>query len=148
MDYPSFSKHLYKLQKSENCGFYPKDEYKQRDKVMDKLGFINYLSDTVYILKSFIPSEGLFYEAIWTDRGKLEFKWNNLQYEIGSEYFINRLYPMIENWDIATIKKEEKEHGGILGGASMMGTRLIIENGVMSMDCIAFQEFFDISKDK
>lgn len=93
-------------------------------------------------------SEGVFYEAIWTDKGKVEFKWNNLDYEIGSDYFIKRLYMLIENWDVATIKNEEKDHGNISDGGSMIGARLIIENGVMRMDCITFQEFFDISKDQ
>lgn len=146
-DYSSFSKRLYKLQRNENCGFSPKDEYKQRNKVKDQLTFINFSSDTVYVIKSFVLSEGCFYEAIWTNKEKLEFKWNNLQFEIGSEFFIRRLYPMVEKWDIAKIKEEENKNGGILDGASMMGMRLIIENGVMRMDCIAFQEFFDKIKD-
>lgn len=147
-DYPLFSKNFFLLQKKERCGFAPEDAYKQRKKIRDKILFIDYSSDTIYILKSFVMSEGAFYEAIWTDKGRLEFKWNNLNYEIGSNYFIKRLYKLIENWDIETIKQEEKDHGDISDGSPIMGVRLIIENGIMRMDCIAFQEFFDVSKDQ
>lgn len=59
-----------------------------------------------------------------------------------------RVHKLIEEWDIASIRNEETEHGGLLGGASMRGIRVIIEQDEIRMDCIAFQEFFDMSKDQ
>ncbi|RKO70756.1 hypothetical protein D7322_15925 [Sphingobacterium puteale] len=148
-NFNTFSKQIYKAQKVEkDCGVYPKLSFESRKKVIDRIDFINYSNDTVYCLESYYTETGEYYSAIWTKKGTVEFKvyQNNLEY--GQKFFIKRLYKMIEEWDLPTIQKAEKESGGMLGGAMMMGAIITLDNGNFKMDCIQFKEFFNIGLDK
>lgn len=147
-DFPSLSKSLYKTQKKENCGIYPKLLDKHSQFLAKKIDFINYENDTIYFLESFDITTSVFYRAIWTSKGKIEYKsqGNNIL-EYGEGYFINRLYGLIEKWDTTTIRYEENRIS--INDASMMfGMRVFISNRQPNAECINFKEFFDILKDK
>lgn len=148
-DFTSFSKYLYKVQKSKKeCGSYPKITYKQRNKLIKEVDFIDYKHDTIYLLEAYYMETSTFYEAIWTKKGKIEYKFqaNNIEYKKENNYFIKRLYPLIENWDIPAIKAEDA-NSNILGGGMMLGARVVIKDGKIIAQCISFNEFFDIQKD-
>lgn len=147
MDSFSFLKELYKLQKKEKCGSYPKIEYEQRNKVNEEFDFINYSTDTVYFLQSLDIQNGRIFESVWNSKKMISYVIQGSEIEIVPNDPL-RVHELIGEWDIASIRKEEKEHGGLLGGASMRGMRVILEQGEIQMDCIAFQEFFDMLKDQ
>lgn len=147
-DSVSFSKYLYKIQKKEKeCSIYPKLSLKQRNEVVEKINFINYHSDTVYYLESFYFETGTTYSAIWTNNGKIEYKGDGKTVEIGDDFFIKRLYPMIEKWDTITIRSEEKKSINRIETGTIVGTRIILEREKVNMQCIKFFEFFDVEKD-
>jgi len=148
-DFTTFSETLYKLQKTKKgCSFYPEKSFENRNKLGDKFKFINYKADTVYLLEAFSIETGTLYNAIWTRKGKVEYKSQASKVEIDSSLFIKRLYKMIENWDIEAIRKEEKEHGNLSDGLMMIGSKMILHEGDAKLECITFKEFFDLQKDK
>jgi len=147
-DFPSLSKSLYRTQTKQNCGIYPKLIDTHSQFLADRIDFINYENDTIYFLESFDITTSVFYRAIWTSKGKIEYKsqGNNIL-EYGEGYFINRLYGLIEKWDTTTIRYEENRIS--INGASMMfGMRVFISNSHPIAECVNFKEFFDIQKDK
>ncbi|WP_367916676.1 hypothetical protein [Leadbetterella sp. DM7] len=148
-DFESFSKQLHRSQKKQKCGFYSDLTYKSRNEIKDRFSFVdfNLKLDTVFILESYNLESGSLYQSVWTKKKKVEYKIQNGQVEIVSNPFITRLYPLIEKWDIFTIKKEEEKYGKLLGSSQMIGARIVIANGHFQMDCIKFQEFFDPKKD-
>lgn len=148
-DFTTFSETLYKLQKTKKgCSFYPEKSFENRNKLGDKFNFINYKADTVYLLEAYSIETGILYNAIWTRNGKVEYKAQAFKVEIDSSLFIKRLYKMIENWDIETIRKEDKEHGNLFGGLMMIGSKMVLYEGDAKLDCITFKEFFDLQKDE
>jgi hypothetical protein len=147
MDNSSFLKGLYKLQTKRKCGSYPKIEYEQRSKINEEFDFIDYSADTVFILQSLDIQYSRIYESVWNNNKMISYVIHGSEIEIVPNDPL-RVHKLIEEWDIASIRNEESEHGGLLGGASMRGIRVIIEQDEIRMDCIAFQEFFDMSKDQ
>lgn len=148
-DFNSFSKALKRAQKRHECGFYPELTYNARSQLRNELSYIGFTSsDTVYILESFDPDDGALYQSIWTKTVKLEFKVKGRgQAQIVPSPFTERLYGMIEEWDIARVRMNEKDHG-LLGGAEMIGTRIILRNGKAEVECFKFKEFFDLEQDQ
>lgn len=146
--FDSFSEKVQNEQKKKKCGFYPDMTYKGREQLRDKFDFINYARDTVYILESINPESGSLYQSVWTHKNRLEYKVQESKVEIVPSPFIKRMYAMIESWDVLGIQKEEKEHGQLLGGSQMIGTRIILDNGKFTMECFSFKEFFDLKKDQ
>ncbi|WP_437922099.1 hypothetical protein [Sphingobacterium sp. LRF_L2] len=147
-DFTTFSKRIYKVQNGKKeCGVHPKLSFESRKKLLDRIDFINYSNDTVYYLESYAVETGEYYNAIWTEKGIVEFKvyQNNLEY--GKNFFVQRLYKMIEEWDLSAIRKAEKESEGMLGSAMMTGAIIVIDKGNFKLDCIQFNEFFNIGLD-
>ncbi len=148
-NFTTFSKQIYKAQKGKKkCGVSPKLSFESRKKLADTIDFIDYSNDTVYCLESYYIETGEYYGAIWTKKGTVEFKvhLNNLEY--GQNFFIKRLYKMIENWDLPALRKAERESDGMFGGGVMSGAKVIIDQGDFRMDCVQFDEFFNLQLDR
>lgn len=141
MDSSSFLKELYKLQKKRKCGSYPQIEYEQRSNIYEEFDFIDYSADTVFILQSLDIQYSRIIESVWNNNKMISYVIQGSEIKIVPNDPL-RVHKLIEEWDIASIRNEETEHGGLLGGASMRGIRVIIEQDEIRMDCIAFQEFF------
>lgn len=147
-DSASFSTSLYRLQeKGKQCGINPKLSLSQRNEVLKKLNFINYGNDTVYYIESYYIETGTTYSAIWTNNGKIEYKGQGKTVEIGNDFFIKRLYTLIEKWDTATIKIEEKKSINMLGRGTIVGAKILLEKDKVNIQCVKFLEFFDVQKD-
>lgn len=148
-DFKSFSKQLYKQQKRvKECGIYPKISYNLRNQLTARLDFINYNQDTIFLLESYDIETGIFNNAIWTDKGKIEYESFSGNITVSdNNYFIERLYQMIECWDSTTIRQEEEKSSNMLGREMMFGARIVINKGELDIQCIRFNEFFDLQKD-
>lgn len=147
-NFTTFSKRIYKVQKGKKeCGVYPKLSFESRKKLFDQIDFIEYSNDTVYSLESYYLETCEYYNAIWTKDGIVEYKVYQNELEYGESFFVSRLYRMIEEWDLPAIRKAEKKSKEMLGGAMMTGARIIVDEGKFKMDCVQFNEFFNIGLD-
>ena len=147
MDSFSFLKELYKLEKEEKCGSYPKMEFEQRKKIHGEFDFINYSTDTVYILQSLDIQNGRLFESVWNGKKMISYIIHGSEIQIVPNDPL-RVHELIEAWDVTTIRKEEAANGGMLGGSWMRGMRVMIEKEAIQMECIAFEEFFDMTFDQ
>jgi hypothetical protein len=118
--------------------------YNARKHIENKLNFINYVSDTVYVIQTIDPESSEHFESIWNHNGIVEYSWYiNKISSIGVHNFMNRLYTLIENWDLETIKKEEVINKSSINGRTLFAMKIIINNNSFKCDCIEFEAFFN-----
>ena len=145
--YSTFLKNLYALEKNEIGKKYASRSFERRNKFVCNCEFINYESDTVFLLEGFSVQDGLYYNVIWTCKGRVEYIDKGKTIEVSSMLYSDRILKLIEEWDIKTIRGEEKEHG-TAGGLLIVAYRIIILNGKASYESIVFNEFIDMRKDR
>lgn len=146
MDFESMLKKSNSL-KEKRCGT-NSGTYKHWIELKDKINFIDFSHDTIYLLESYSIYSGTFYGALWTNTGRIDYESHSNRLEISKHrLFIKRLDTMIENWDTTAIRNEEHKVD-IHEGSPILGTRIILENRNIRLDCILFDEFFDPGKDQ
>ncbi|MCA0446408.1 MAG: hypothetical protein LCH54_09280 [Bacteroidetes bacterium] len=128
--------------------------YHSDDKVNSELifktGKIDFVEkcDTFFILEQSDIESGTFYYQIWDKRGnsvQYSCRFKELSFPNDGPLFSNYMVSLVTNWDLAEIKKEEMEHP--LGGR-IFATRVIRKNPGFSFECIYFEEFFDLERDR
>ena len=134
--------------KKDRCLSLTRSELNIRSKIVDSLDFINFISDTIYILSTTSDqSSSYLRECIWTKKSKIAYIYevNHLSWFNKPETsFNNRLFRMIEKWNTSKIKKEANKYGGMISGTPIIGMRVIIKDHIIQdLDCVSFDFFFD-----
>lgn len=114
----------------------------------EKLGFIKSI-DTIYILETYSYEIEIFYGNIWNGTSKLEYSYNKNKFDFNiGKIFSNYTIELIENWDIETIRYEERNNSTMTNPNLIYGTRVIRNESEIDVDCICFDEFFLLERDR
>ncbi len=116
--------------------------------LFESLDFISYQKDTIYMLESYDLETATFYFSVWNKKNKKEFYSQGIELLESENFFVERLYSMIENWDVVGIRQAEKQMSEpMLGGSVITGIRIVTTGKKIQVKCIHFKEFFDVGKD-
>lgn len=115
---------------------------------LNKLSFAD-TSKVFYVLESYDIESGTIYGLVWNQENKLSYSYYNGNFSFEDvQRFTEYMAKLVENWDIETINQEEKEHATMTPNPIIYASRITKENGAIKADCIAFKEFFKLSRDR
>jgi len=105
--------------------------------------------DTIFLLETYEYETGVFYGKIWGGEAVMEYSYKNEEFTFGDiDIFTAFTCELIKKWDINTIKKEERENSTMTSPLFINVTRVIIEKDNIKVDCIGFNEFFLLERDR
>lgn len=106
-------------------------------------------TDTIFFLESFSVEDGTYYGKIWDKNNKIEYTYYDGNFDF-SQKDIFTLYAcgLLENWDLAAIRNEEKLNSTMTSPLTIFGSRAIIKKGKVETDCIRFKEFYNLERDR
>ncbi len=109
-----------------------------------KLKFINEC-DSVFILEKLDIETGVCYGRIWNNQKVLDYKYytypkQNFDFS-AKNVFSQYIQNLISNWDIETIKKDEKENS-LISANNIFSYRIVLGDTI-KIDYLHFQEFHD-----
>lgn len=113
------------------------------------LNFIDKGFTRLFILEAFDIQTAHISGRIWDADSTLSYTYDHttgLKLE-ETDLFTDLTIQLIEKWDTAQVRKEEKLHGAWLGAPSMEGIELTNTNGKLTIRCIRFKYFFDPERD-
>ena len=88
------------------------------------------------------------YGKIWSTKAKINYTYKQGTFNFGeNDVFCDFTCKLLEKWDIKTIRKEEAQNSTMTSPFFIYGTRAIINNEAIKIDCIGFNEFFSLEKD-
>lgn len=114
------------------------DLYKQ-----GKLDFVN-SSDTIWILGSQITDSGILLGRIWTRKGGVDYSFQKWIFDFKTYKFSQHECDLIERWDTAKIKAEEKTQLPALDGGYNYGTRVIKTAHGIKIDNVSFNQIITL----
>ena len=106
--------------------------------------------DTLYFLETYDIESGKYYGEIWNSENKcLTFIFNQGKFVFnGPSIFTAYTKKLIEEWDLPTIRLEEKTNSTMINPLLILGSRVINLNEIFRVDCIKFKEFFLLERDR
>ncbi|MGB4844043.1 MAG: hypothetical protein WBP16_06245 [Ferruginibacter sp.] len=114
----------------------------------DKLGFINYNQDTLYVIESYDIQDGSYRGRLWNRKGALQYEYfpksgfNFNEDKLFTKYTIE----LVQKWDIASIREEERLYSDIIPVHFIYSSKITF--GKQSkVDCFKFKEFFNSKRD-
>jgi hypothetical protein len=114
-----------------------------------KLNFINSNADTLYILETYEIESGTYLSSIWNRKDVLNYTYNRNIFSFDQQkLFTNYTVQLVQNWDTATIRKEESVNANSLPERYIYATRVSIANAKTKIECIKFREFFKLERDR
>lgn len=139
-DNDTFFKSLKSHSKKKKCDY---NLYEKIDSVNEKLDFINYQEDIIFVIQEYNIQTGEFYESIWNSKSKFEYKrkGETLEY-IEDSLFPKYYYSLVQNWDLDTIKKYEDKYGDNFGSNIVKAYKIDLNRGNLTLNCISFSSFF------
>ncbi|GHV35805.1 hypothetical protein FACS1894178_6160 [Bacteroidia bacterium] len=105
--------------------------------------------DTLYLLSA-ISNEGNHYFSIWNTKDTLTYNKGLIPnmvrvHNIGFTKYIMKL---VSEWNINGIRYEERINNSIISPATIYATKIIINNENTSIDCVRFEEFYNLERDR
>ncbi len=105
-------------------------------------------SETLFFLETYEYESGTFYGKIWNTRVQISYTYNQGVFNFGERsVFSDFTCELIERWDIEAIRKEENENPSMNNPFLIYGTRVIMNNQDLKVDCIGFNEIFLLERD-
>lgn len=105
--------------------------------------------DTLFFLETYEYESGTFYGRIWNLKTSLDYTYHQGKFSFGkNDVFTSYACELVEKWDIKTIRKEEKENSTMINPFFINGSRVILKENKIKVDCIGFDEFFLLERDK
>lgn len=107
-------------------------------------------TDTLFFLESIGLESNNFYGQIWDKKKKIGYVYNDKKdIRICSDnIYTNYMCKLIENWDTISIRYEEKNDPPMMNPRTIYGTRVVVEKEGLKIDCIKFNEFFILDRDR
>jgi len=104
-------------------------------------------SDTLFFLETYEYETGTFYGKIWSTKAKINYTYKQRTFNFGeSGVFSDFTCELLEKWDIKTIREEEIQNSTMTSPFFIYGTRAMIKDEAIKVDCIGFKEFFSLEK--
>ena len=114
-----------------------------------RLNFINSDFDTLYILESYEIESGTYVSRIWNKKDVLNYTYSRNSFSFDQQkLFTDYTIQLVQNWDTATIRKEENVNANSLPEKYINATRVFIANAKAKIECIKFKEFFKLERDR
>lgn len=108
---------------------------------MDSLNFISY-RDTVFILETLEYETGITHGMIWNKHQSLAYQYFQNKFTLnGPSLFDKTTVGLVEMWNIEKIKAYGEE-SKLISPSLYFASRAIIKQIEISVDCIAFNEFY------
>jgi hypothetical protein len=152
-NFKNISEGISNCQLKEGIRKITKEEYYQsiRMKIYEtgKLFFINN-SDTLFFLETYVPEEGSFYGKIWNNHNNsmdYSYRFGQLDFNI-DKVFTDYTCKLLRKWDINAIRKEEKQNSTMFNPLLIFGSRVIKQGANYRFDCLSFNEFFLLERDR
>lgn len=102
-------------------------------------------SDTLFFLETYEYETGTFYGKIWSTKAKINYAYKQGIFNFEeSGVFSDFTCELLEKWDIKTIQEEESQNSTMTNPFFIFGTRAIIKDEAIKVDCIGFNEFFSL----
>lgn len=113
-----------------------------------KLNFLKTQVDTIWFLESQLIESGIILGKIWNKQGAVEYsvEKGKLDFETYKP-FTPHVCNLIENWDTASIKKEEKTQDPLINANYIYATRVIKTSKDIKVDTISFTDLFNWKRD-
>lgn len=104
-------------------------------------------SDTLFLLETYEYETGTFYGKIWSTKTIINYTYKLGTFNFGeSSVFSDFTCDLLEKWDIKTIREEEMQNSTMTSPFFIYGTRAIIKDEAVKVECIGFKEFFSLEK--
>lgn len=150
-DFISISKQIEKKCVGEKGKWKGESFHNLRTKLYNegKLNFINSDFDTLYILEVYEIESGTYTGRIWNKKGALNFTYNKNNFSFDQQnLFTAYTIQLVQSWDTAAIRMEEKINAGSLPEKYINGTRVFISDTKTQIGCIKFKSFFKLERDR
>lgn len=113
-----------------------------------KLNFVNFMEDTIYILEAYDVQSGSYHGRLWNRSGYIQYIY---YYKTGFNFnektmFTKFTIDLIQRWDIASIREEERLYSGWTPVFLIYGSRIIFRDKPQ-IDWLKFKRFFNSKRD-
>lgn len=114
-----------------------------------KLSFVDTAS-RVFFLESYEVESGIIYGLCWDGNNMVNYTYYQGSFSYGDSLrYTSYMVQLIENWDINTIRKEERENAIMMPGSLIYATRIITKGGGdITVSSITFRDFFKLDRDR
>lgn len=113
-----------------------------------RLDFLKAGADTIWILEGLSLESGSITGRIWSHTGAASYVYLGGKFDPDTNRIFTRYErELIQQWDTAAIKEEERKHGHGFDGLYMYGWRVIKQSHNVRIDHIGFSRFFDFKRD-
>jgi hypothetical protein len=116
----------------------------------DYLGKVGYSkeNDTIHTL-NMVGVEGDFYFTIWNRTNALSYTNVSGKLMQTERYlFTKYMIKLVSEWNVTEIRKEEQINKVTLPERVAYATRIIFNKGKYNIDCLTFNDFFNIKRDR
>ena len=154
----SFSQQFSKISKSVSDYEYKtdirkvrKDKFLEVRKKLDTFGRLSFINecDTIFMLESSNIENGSIYGKIWCSSGTINYYFlDGFFYFDKTMLFTDYCTRLIQLWDTATIRHEERLNPAGITPNNIIGTRIIKKNENVEISCILFKDFFLLERDR
>lgn len=113
---------------------------------LDKLGYSK-KNDTIYVLEM-DGIQGDFLFTVWNKDHTLSYTNESGEFmQTERRLFEKYMMKLVSEWNIDEIRKEEKINKVSLPEETIFATRIIFNKGKYSIDCLTFNDFFNLKRD-
>jgi hypothetical protein len=138
----TFFKSLKNHSKKKKCDY---NFYENIDTINERLDFVNYEDDTIFLIQEYNIQTGEFYESIWNSKSKVEYKRKSETLEYVEDLlFPKYYYSLVENWNLDKIKEYEDQYGNNFGANIVKAYKVDLNSGNLTLNCVSFSSFFSL----
>lgn len=120
--------------------------YREKAVMLERVRYST-VNDTVFALEQ-LGIQGDLHLTYWNKIDTISY--DNAVGEpeyIDNSLFSNYMMELVSQWDILGIKEEEKANSAMLPNDPVYATRIIIRKNKYKVECIKFDNFFDLKRD-
>lgn len=120
--------------------------YRKKSIILEKLNYST-VNDTVFALEK-LGFQGDLYLTYWNKSDTISYTNTAGTPEyVANTLFSKYMMRLVSQWDIAGIKDEEKVNSFLLPNEPVYGTRIIFSENKYKVECIKFDDFFNLKRD-
>lgn len=121
--------------------------YRAKSNMLERLRYST-ANDTVFALEM-LGFQGDLYLTYWDKVDTISYT----NTEGKPEYVSNLLFTkymmgLVSQWDILKMKEEEKVNSSLISKEPVYATRIVIRKNTYKVECIRFNDFFNLERDR
>lgn len=128
-----------------NCYY----DLRKKSNILHKMN-VSFMEDTIFILQTHrVVATSCLFLTVWNKKDTLSVSSDNsgdtFLITANTEY-TKYMMKLVSEWNMEEIKNEEKENG-VISPDLIFVTRIIFNEKKYKIDCLYFNDFFDIKRD-